>query len=119
MFDWIFDWIDCEPEFDYIRSHYSKEELLTRLAEEASELAQAALELRKAMEDKPDTPVSIKDAKNNLDEEIIDVFILLDMLHLCAPYKRSLFDAGYVYKIQRWYNRIRKQEPNGACGDEK
>lgn len=96
-----------------------KKELLTRLAEEASELAQAALKLRRAMADKSDTPVSIKDAKNSLDEEIIDVFILLDMLHLCAPYKRSMFDAGYVYKIQRWYNRIRKQDSNETCGDRK
>ena len=110
---------NCQYEFDYIRSHYSKKELLTRLAEEASELTQAALKLRRAMADKPDTPVSIKDAKNSLDEEIIDVFVLLDMLHLCAPYKRSMFDAGYVYKIQRWYNRIRKQDSNETCGDRK
>lgn len=110
---------NCQYEFDYIRSHYSKKELLTRLAEEASELAQAALKLRRAMADTPDTPISIKDAKNSLDEEIIDVFALLDMLHLCAPYKRSMFDAGYVYKIQRWYNRIRKQDSNETCGDRK
>lgn len=110
---------NCQYEFNYIRSHYTKKELLTRLAEEASELAQAALKLRRAMADKPDTPVSIKDAKNSLDEEIIDVFVLLDMLHLCAPYKRSMFDAGYVYKIQRWYNRIRKQDSNETCGDRK
>lgn len=110
---------NCQYEFDYIRSHYTKKELLTRLAEESSELAQAALKLRRAMADKPDTPVSIKDAKNSLDEEIIDVFVLLDMLHLCAPYKRSMFDAGYVYKIQRWYNRIRKQDSNETCGDRK
>lgn len=110
---------NCQYEFDYIRSHYTKKELLTRLAEEASELAQAALKLRRAMADKPDTPVSIKDAKNSLDEEIIDVFVLLDMLHLCAPYKRSMFDAGYVYKIQRLYNRIRKQDSNETCGDRK
>lgn len=110
---------NCQYEFDYIRSHYTKKELLTRLAEEASELAQAALKLRRAMADKPDTPISIKDAKNSLDEEIIDVFALLDMLHLCAPYKRSMFDAGYVYKIQRWYNRIRKQDSNETCGDRK
>lgn len=45
---------NCQYEFDYIRSHYTKKERLTRLAEEASELAQAALKLRRVMADKPE-----------------------------------------------------------------
>lgn len=50
-----------------------KTEILAQLAEEASELAQAALKLRRALDGTNPTPKSIKECWENLKEELWDV----------------------------------------------
>lgn len=60
-------------EIDYIASKLSKEEILCQLAEEAAELAQAALKLRRALIETNPTPYSADAATDNFLTEIADV----------------------------------------------
>lgn len=48
-------------------------EILAQLAEEASELAQAALKLRRALDGKTPTPKSVEECLKNIQEEMADV----------------------------------------------
>ena len=57
-------------------------ELLAGLAEEAAELAQAALKLRRTLDGRNPTPVSTGDASRKLNEEFADVL-------LCAVQKSA------------------------------
>lgn len=50
-----------------------KTEILAQLAEEASELAQAALKLRRALDGTNPTPKSVEECEENLTEEIADI----------------------------------------------
>lgn len=60
-------------DIEYIAQKLSQEDILCQLAEEASELAQAALKLRRVITGTNPTPVSEDEALRNLHEEIIDV----------------------------------------------
>lgn len=57
-----------------------KAEILAQLAEEASELAQAALKLRRAIDKENPTPKSQAEATDDLIEEIADVQLCLEVL---------------------------------------
>lgn len=61
----------------YIATHLPKGEILAQLAEEAAELAQAALKLRRALDDVNPTPVITEEARKHLIEEIADVDLCL------------------------------------------
>lgn len=50
-----------------------KTEILAQLAEEASELAQAALKLRRALDGTNPTPKSVAECEANLIEELADI----------------------------------------------
>ena len=63
-----------------VKDYLTQAELLCQLAEESAELAQAALKERRALEDDNPTPVSYADARNNLIEEVADVFVCLSEL---------------------------------------
>lgn len=82
-----------------IRECLSKEEILAALAEEAAELSQAALKLRRALNRCNITPVSVQDCENNFIEEIEDV-------------NNCLRALGYEFvglngdKIKRWVSRL-------------
>ena len=58
---------------EYIAANLPDEDILCQIAEEAAELAQAALKLRRAITGTNPTPVSVDEALHNLHEEIIDV----------------------------------------------
>ena len=49
-------------------------EILAQLAEEASELAQAALKLRRALDGTNPTPKSVEECEENLLEELADIW---------------------------------------------
>lgn len=49
-----------------------KTEILAQLAEEASELAQAALKLRRALDGTNPTPKSVEECLENIQEEMAD-----------------------------------------------
>lgn len=94
-------------DFEYIKEKLSQEELLCQLAEEASELAQAALKLRRVYDGSNPTPVKRSEAFNNLKEEVADVLLCLDTLNMNA-YNRDYSDF-WNRKIHRWAKRLREK----------
>ena len=87
-----------------------EETRLIQLAEEASELSQAALKLVRAMHG--DTPVPEDQARNKLLEEIADT-------RVCTCAIMSRFDEVAVEwickkKIKRWEGRINANDRNRA-----
>lgn len=87
-----------------IKQHIPQDELLAQLAEEAAELSQAALKLRRALTGINPTPVTADEARWNLVEEVADVYNVLGLL-LDAE------DNAEIYSIirrkkARWLNRL-------------
>lgn len=82
-------------------------EVLAQLAEEAAELAQAALKLRRVLDGRNPTPVTEKEARQNLMEEYTDVVHcalelgVVENLHLI------------VEKRTRWKMRLVVEDTNG------
>jgi hypothetical protein len=74
-------------DFEYLVDHLSEAECLAQLAEEASELAQAALKLRRTITDGAfPTPVTEEEALDNLYVENSDVY-LAHLLWFCKREK--------------------------------
>ena len=63
-----------------IAEHLGMNEILCQLAEESSELAQAALKLRRAYDGKNPTPKTVEECINALLEESADVDLCLCLL---------------------------------------
>ena len=76
------------------------DEILAQLAEEATEMAQAALKLRRAMTGINPTPVTREAAESNLEEEISDTALCLELLGLAAD--QRTMEA----KLARWRERL-------------
>ena len=83
----------------------SEAELLAQLAEECMELAHAALKLRRVLDGKNPTPVSEEKARENFNEEVADVNLVLAVLGttegVAKAYERMNF------KLKRWAGRLR------------
>lgn len=102
-----------EQEYiEYILDTLTERELLEQLAEEASELAQAALKLIRAagMNNNP-TPKTKENAVNNLVEEFYDVYniwYLLWQLDDDISDRADMYLAGRLEynKLQRWARRL-------------
>ena len=107
-------------DIEFIASKLSREDILCQLAEEAAELAQAALKLRRAITGTNPTPVSVLGAKRALNEEIADVAVALE-----SWFKSEVIEIGEEIetgdiksalgtfaevKIARWAGRLREQE---------
>lgn len=94
-----------DPEkLQYIIDCLPVEELLCQLAEEASELAQAALKLRRCYDTINPTPMPKEDGLKNLCEEIADVWLILKTLgldELADQYQKIM-----VQKTDRWADRL-------------
>lgn len=90
---------------EYIRSNLGNAEQLAGLAEEATELAHAALKLRRSIDGSNPTPVAEKEAVRNLIEEIGDVLLYLEVLGFPVEPKdyRNEMDA----KLERWVRRLK------------
>lgn len=90
-----------QDELDYIKDKLSMATRLECLAEEASELAQAALKTARILRNENPTPVTLGEAKKSLTEEFTDVCLSADMAEV--GYK----DVMYDMKLHRWYNKIK------------
>lgn len=106
-------------EIDYIASKLSKEEILCQLAEEAAELAQAALKLRRALTETNPTPYSADAATDNFLTEIADVTVAKDAyFELIANTNfgkgtrgpRMYVDYIADVKSRRWVKRLKAIE---------
>lgn len=85
-----------------VKDYLTQAELLCQLAEESAKLAQAALKERRTLTSDNPTPVSYADARNNLIEEVADVFVCLSEL----------------LEIRDWEEvaNIREKRKTGGCG---
>ena len=81
-------------------------ELLAGLAEEASELAQAALKLRRVYDGTNPTPVKEEDAQERLYEEMADVKLYCSMLKVNVKYISEMM----LSKQKRWERRLMEEE---------
>ena len=90
---------------NYIKSHVSKKELLAQLAEEATELAKAALKYRRTLDDENPTPMSTNEAFRNLIEEIDDIGLCLETLALMWRVKSNSLQREQ--KLNRWVERLK------------
>ena len=81
-------------------------ELLAGLAEEASELAQAALKLRRVYDGTNPTPVKEEDAQERLYEEMADVKLYCSMLKVNVKYISEIM----LSKQKRWEQRLMEEE---------
>lgn len=97
-------------DFEYISSNLSREDILCQFAEEAAELAQAALKLRRAITGTNPTPKSIKDAWNDLLEEIADVSVAEKACILSITNEEDKVNALIRHlsmdKVKRWHQRV-------------
>lgn len=95
----------------YVLEHIDRRTLLEQLAEEASELSQAALKLIRAekLSNNP-TPANVSIASEQLNEELADVLIAADAVGV--PILESCDNS----KWRRWAARIRKEcKRKGVC----
>lgn len=85
-----------------IRDKMPVVELLAGLAEECSELAQAALKLRRVYDGTNPTPMKEEDAIERFYEEIADVRLYLEQISLPQSYINEIM----LEKQRRWENRL-------------
>lgn len=90
------------------------EELLAGMAEEAGELVQAALKLRRALTGNNPTPINVTEAIDNLMEELADVLLYAESMN--ADWIKVAEVA--VEKRKRWIERLEKKG-DGSCTTEK
>ena len=98
------------PEYNPQEISYliAGDELLRQTAEEAVELAQAALKVIRAA--KGTTPLDGEDAVDMLIEEIADVQNCIAVLSERLPGLRDKADKISVEKMKRWEERLRAQK---------
>lgn len=94
-------------DLEFIASRLSEEELLCQIAEEASELAQAALKRRRAITQHNPTPTPPESALDDLYEEYGD---LLNATHVYLIKLNLIPIGGNTSKLQRWVERLREKD---------
>lgn len=100
-------------DLEYIAANLSEEDILCQIAEEAAELEQAALKLRRAITGTNPTPMSMEEAEKNLIEEYGDTAVA----YVAYSIKHDLIDRKYVdileksnTKYSRWAQRIKESK---------
>ena len=88
-------------------------ELLCGLAEEASELSQAALKLRRAIDNKNPTPKTCSECCDNINEEIADCKLILELLGFMEPDALKVQDKIKEHKKARWISRLEMSKQKG------
>ena len=98
-------------DLEYIAENLSEEDILCQIAEEAAELAQAALKLRRAITQTNPTPVTVEKAADNLIEEYGDTVGAMTAYYM----KHGAIDGKVAEiieqdnpKFNRWAQRIKE-----------
>lgn len=101
---------DYYSNMNFVRSKLKSRALLEALAEEASELSQAALKMIRAKGSNGNpTPISAEEAEAKLLEEIADVRNCINVLGLptgCGELINEITEA----KMKRWVERLESVE---------
>ena len=95
----------------FVRTRLDEEEIYAQLAEEAAELAHAALKVRRILHGTNPTPVDPDDACERVVEEANDVFAVLDTLRIARDEKRI------ALKLTRWKERLKDADKELHDGD--
>lgn len=95
---------------DKISDYLSTGDLLCQLAEECSELAQAALKLKRAMEGTNPPQKGILECWDDLDEEIADTFLVIQQMGLTDKKNAEKLLAIIDQKKKRWLDWLRKNQ---------
>ncbi len=100
---------------ELIANKLGAEEILTAIAEEASELTQAVLKLRRAYNKLNYTPKTELECVQNVAEEMADLELCIEILMLCVSTDISRFMEGYKTgtkerKLTRWIDRLGNSE---------
>lgn len=95
----------------FVRDRLELDEIYAQLAEEAAELAHAALKMRRVINRKNPTPVDADDAFESVVEEASDVIAVLDTLHIARD------ECRIAQKLTRWEERIKDGDKELHDGD--
>lgn len=93
-------------KYQYIIDCLPTEELLAQLAEEASELSQAALKLRRIYDGTNPARVPKKEALKNILEEIADVSLVINMLGYNSSRNEVTCREIMAAKVDRWADAL-------------
>lgn len=85
-------------------------EILAQLAEEASELAQAALKLRRALDGTNPTPKSVEECRKAFEEEYADVVNCIIALEFFDDEAFNRMQVMQYEKEARWLARLEAKE---------
>ena len=97
-------------DLEYIADNLSDEDILCQIAEEASELSQAALKLRSAITQANPTPVSDEEAVDSIIEEYADTIGAFEIwaakcggdgVRLVGYDLAEIIDAKYARKVKQ------------------
>lgn len=102
----------------YIKIQLSGRDVLEALAEEAAELSQAALKMIRACRlggTNNVTPVTPKEAADNLLEEMADVELVMDVLSYYTVLGEPIGDLK-DQKRERWVSRLKELEEKRKVG---
>lgn len=97
---------DYQEDLDYLLDRLSLAARFGQLAEEASELAQAALKCQRFLMEENPPEKDFDDLWNNLGEELADVMVCSDVAEV--PLNLDIYRS----KLRRWAERLRK-DANG------
>ena len=97
-------------DLEYIAANLNDEDILCQIAEEAAELAQAALKLRRAITQTNPTPVSDEEAVDSIIEEYADTIGAFEIwaakcggdgVRLVGYDLAEIIDAKYARKVKQ------------------
>ena len=97
-------------DLEYIAANLSDEDILCQIAEEADELAKAALKLRRAITQTNPTPVSDEEAVDSIIEEYADTIGAFEIwaakcggdgVRLVGYDLAEIIDAKYARKVKQ------------------
>ena len=93
------------PEILFVREQLSPADQFGQVAEEAVELAHAAMKMQRILNGTNPTPVTEKEAMGKVMEEICDLYNALEVLKLDVNMK---YEGIRKKKMARWVERIQK-----------
>ena len=100
-------------DLEYIAANLSDEDILCQIAEEAAELAKAAIKLRRAITQTNPTPVTVEEAVENFVEEYSDTVVAMTAYYM----KHGAIDRKVVDILEqsypqynRWADRIKESK---------
>lgn len=98
---------EFSKNIQFIRDNLVDSEQMAGLAEEATELAHAALKLRRCIDGRNPTPVTETEAVKNLLEEVGDVLLCLKTLGF--PTDFDDYSGDINSKLKRWVERLKEK----------